>query len=76
MPTYCDLCPQHAVMSYATPSAVILLCQHHDNEHKPALAAQFPSYPVAGTPLYVPAGWEACGYGLPVNGPDRHHYPA
>ena len=72
----CDGCPQRAQVMSLTPAGPLLLCQHHGSQ---AAAKGYPTSPVqAGPLLYPPRGWEACGYGLPVNGPvcgpDRHHY--
>ena len=73
---FCDAdCPQQAVTAYLTPAGPLLFCQHHTRQYGPKLAS-YPHAPIAGQPLYPPRGWESAGFGLPVNGPDRHHYPA
>lgn len=69
----CDKCLAQAQMSYlASDGGVLVLCGHHSAQYGPALASSL-SYPVVTVELWPPRGWEACGYGLPVNGPDRHH---
>ena len=74
MPNICDKCPASAAVSFLSPNdgSVLLFCEHHSTEYQPALT-DYLSYPVAGTELYPPRGWESSGFGLPVNGPKYGH---